>query len=100
MAEFKAKTKEELLEVMYKHFDNQERMAEQKWEEACKAEEGETDSNTNRQTKKSNTALKEYNMMVSAICQTTGSILRIQNANLEENDTELTDEITEDEELV
>ena len=96
MEEFKYRTKEELLEIMYQHFDNQQTMANQKWEEALKAEEGETDLNINRKTKKDNTALKEYNMMVSAICQTTSSILRIQNSKFEEAEEDMLEDEEED----
>lgn len=97
MEDFKYRTKEELLEVMYQHFDNQQMMANQKWEEAIRAEEeGETDLNINRKTKKDNTALKEYNMMVSAICQTTSSILRIQNSNIEEAEEDMLEDEEED----
>ena len=96
MEEFKYRTKEELLEIMYQHFDNQQTMANQKWEEALKAEDGETDLNINRKTKKDNTALKEYNMMVSAICQTTSSILRIQNSKFEEAEEDMLEDEEED----
>lgn len=96
MEEFKYRTKEELLEIMYQHFDNQQTMANQKWEEALRAEEGETDLNINRKTKKDNTALKEYNMMVSAICQTTSSILRIQNSKFEEAEGDMLEDEEED----
>ena len=96
MEEFKYRTKEELLEIMYQHFDNQQTMANQKWEEALRAEDGETDLNINRKTKKDNTALKEYNMMVSAICQTTSSILRIQNSKFEEAEGDMLEDEEED----
>ena len=96
MEEFKYRTKEELLEIMYQHFDNQQTMANQKWEEALRAEDGETDLNINRKTKKDNTALKEYNMMVSAICQTTSSILRIQNSKFEEAEEDMLEDEEED----
>lgn len=98
------KSKEELLAQMQAHLDRQEAFALRKYQQALDAEEdGETDLNINRKTKKENTALKEYNMMVSAVNQTIGSIIRIQNSKIPsegEEEEMVADAEEEEEELV
>lgn len=77
------KSKEELLDIMYKHLKNQEELAQKKWESTILAEEsGELDLNINKRTKKENTDLKEYNMQVTAISRTVASILQIQKSEM------------------